>query len=84
MRLLHCSKAAMSGALSISWPRRAAGSNVSMLQPRWLTWPRYLETVWSVCMVMQGQYSIRINDQWRLCFVWREDGPHEVEIVDYH
>ena len=32
----------------------------------------------------QGQHSIRINDQWRICFVWREDGPHEVEIVDYH
>ena len=32
----------------------------------------------------RGQHSIRINDQWRICFVWREDGPHEVEIVDYH
>jgi proteic killer suppression protein len=32
----------------------------------------------------QGQYSIRINDQWRVCFEWREDGPHNVEIVDYH
>ncbi len=31
-----------------------------------------------------GQYSIRINDQWRICFVWKEDGPHDVEIVDYH
>lgn len=31
-----------------------------------------------------GQYSIRINDQWRLCFVWKEDGIHDVEIVDYH
>lgn len=31
-----------------------------------------------------GQHSIRINDQWRICFVWREDGAHEVEIVDYH
>ena len=32
----------------------------------------------------KGQHSIRINDQWRLCFVWREDGAREVEIVDYH
>ncbi len=32
----------------------------------------------------QGQHSIRINDQWRLCFHWREDGAHDVEIVDYH
>ena len=31
-----------------------------------------------------GQYSIRINDQWRICFAWREDGVYEVEIVDYH
>lgn len=31
-----------------------------------------------------GQHSIRINDQWRICFVWRDDGVYEVEIVDYH
>ena len=31
-----------------------------------------------------GQWSIRVNDQWRLCFVWTEAGPAEVEIVDYH
>lgn len=31
-----------------------------------------------------GQHSIRINDQWRVCFVWNGDGPKEVEIVDYH
>ncbi len=32
----------------------------------------------------QGQHSIRINVQWRICFEWREDGVYEVEIVDYH
>lgn len=32
----------------------------------------------------QGQYSIRINDQWRVCFRWGEDGSYDVEIVDYH
>lgn len=32
----------------------------------------------------RGQYSIRINAQWRLCFVWTDAGPREVEIVDYH
>lgn len=32
----------------------------------------------------QGQYSIRINRQWRICFRWCEDGPHDVEVVDYH
>jgi toxin HigB-1 len=31
-----------------------------------------------------GQYSVRINDQWRICFTWREGGPADVEIVDYH
>jgi len=32
----------------------------------------------------RGQHSIRINDQWRICFVWKEEGAHDVEIVDYH
>lgn len=31
-----------------------------------------------------GQYSIRVNDQWRICFVWQDGNAHEVEIVDYH
>lgn len=31
-----------------------------------------------------GQHSIRINDQWRICFVWTQTGPENVEIVDYH
>lgn len=31
-----------------------------------------------------GQHSIRINDQWRICFVWKDDGAHVVEIADYH
>lgn len=31
-----------------------------------------------------GQHSIRINQQWRLCFVWTSAGPEDVEIVDYH
>jgi toxin HigB-1 len=31
-----------------------------------------------------GQHSIRINDQWRVCFVWRNGHAHDVEIVDYH
>ena len=31
-----------------------------------------------------GQYSIRINDQYRICFVWADTGPEQVEIVDYH
>ena len=32
----------------------------------------------------KGQHSIRINDQYRICFVWSESGPDQVEIVDYH
>lgn len=32
----------------------------------------------------EGQYSIRINDQWRICFAWRQGGAFDVQIVDYH
>ena len=31
-----------------------------------------------------GQHSIRVNDQWRICFRWTDEGPCDVEIVDYH
>ena len=33
---------------------------------------------------LRGQYSIRVNAQWRLCFVWRDGGADDVELVDYH
>jgi proteic killer suppression protein len=32
----------------------------------------------------RGQHSIRVNDQWRICFTWTDTGPENVEIVDYH
>jgi proteic killer suppression protein len=32
----------------------------------------------------KGQHAIRINDQWRICFVWRNGAPEDVEVVDYH
>jgi toxin HigB-1 len=32
----------------------------------------------------RGQHSIRINDQWRICFIWRNGGAEDVEVVDYH
>ena len=32
----------------------------------------------------KGQHSIKINNQWRICFVWQEDNAHEVEFADYH
>jgi proteic killer suppression protein len=32
----------------------------------------------------RGQHSIRINDQWRVCFIWQNGGAQDVEIVDYH
>jgi proteic killer suppression protein len=32
----------------------------------------------------QGQYSIRINDRWRVCFVWRDGNAYDVKITDYH
>ena len=40
-----------------------------------------LEALWGS---RQGQWSIRINDQWRLCFRWQDGNAHDVEIVDYH
>ncbi|MGB6503877.1 MAG: type II toxin-antitoxin system RelE/ParE family toxin [Xanthobacteraceae bacterium] len=40
-----------------------------------------LEVLWAE---RQGMHSIRINDQWRICFVWRENHAHQGEIVDYH
>ncbi len=38
----------------------------------------------ALCGDREGQHSIRINNQWRLCFVWTEQGATDVEIVDYH
>ena len=35
-------------------------------------------------VLRSGQHSIRINQQWRICFVWTAPGPENVEIVDYH
>jgi toxin HigB-1 len=32
----------------------------------------------------QGEYSIRINNQYRICFIWSDNGPDQVEIIDYH
>lgn len=32
----------------------------------------------------RGQHSIRVNDQWRICFVWTDEGPDDVEVCDYH
>ncbi len=34
--------------------------------------------------IRMGQHSIRINDQWRICFIWKDSHAYEVEIVDYH
>ncbi len=34
--------------------------------------------------IRKGQFSIRINDQWRICFRWSDNGAQDVEIVDYH
>jgi proteic killer suppression protein len=40
-----------------------------------------LEALWGD---RSGQHSVRINRQWRICFVWTDQGPADVEIVDYH
>jgi proteic killer suppression protein len=54
-----------------------------MLAP-WEIYGRRLETASNPSGNRIGQHSIRINDQWRVCFVWREGDAYEVEIVDYH
>jgi proteic killer suppression protein len=33
---------------------------------------------------LEGRQSIRVNDQWRICFIWQDDNAYQVEIVDYH
>ena len=38
----------------------------------------------ALCGDREGQYSIRINDQWRVCFIWTDQGAMEIEIADYH
>ena len=38
----------------------------------------------ALCRDRAGQHSVRINDQWRICFEWRDGHAYEVEIVDYH
>jgi len=52
-------------------------------EPRDLLWPpgNRLE---KLVGDRAGQWSIRINDQWRVCFAWTDQGPAEIEIVDYH
>ncbi|MGA9968370.1 MAG: type II toxin-antitoxin system RelE/ParE family toxin [Terriglobales bacterium] len=63
-----------------------AGSFGNWTAPRnCVTWWRRLEIAWKACTETErGQYSIRINDQWRVCFIWREGNAYDVEIVDYH
>jgi proteic killer suppression protein len=38
----------------------------------------------ALCGDRKGQHSIRVNDQWRICFTWRDGAAEQVEIVDYH
>ena len=55
---------------------RARGLNDLRIPPA-----NHLETLKGRC---KGQHSIRINDQWRICFKWHDDGVYNVEITDYH
>lgn len=60
---------------------------------RWDGWPAFTPTTNGGSGILQGaeefvassgQHSIRINDEYRLCFVWIPEGAEQVEIVDYH
>ena len=66
----------MESLSSLAWTWRRA-EVLALRQPALLT-------PWALRGDRAGQHSIRINGQWRLIFVWCDDGPHEVEIVDYH
>jgi proteic killer suppression protein len=65
---------------------------VALRKLRMLNNARTLQDLWSppanrlekLSGDRSGQYSIRINDQWRVCFQWRDGDAYEVEIVDYH
>jgi plasmid maintenance system killer protein len=54
------------------------------VQWSWLTWQARPGTDWNLAADRKGQHSIRINDQWRLCFRWHDGDAYDVEIVDYH
>jgi toxin HigB-1 len=56
-------------------------NNAQRLQDLWIPPGNRLEALRGD---REGQYSIRINDQWRICFRWEGSDAHEVEIVDYH
>ena len=53
------------------------------LRPRMERTPPVAYAPFGACST-RGQWSIRINEQWRICFRWEEDGPCDVEVVDYH
>lgn len=55
--------------------------NVTLLRSLAIPPGNHLEALKGVRL---GQFSIRINQQWRLCFRWSDEGPEDVEIVDYH
>ena len=46
--------------------------------------PGYRRPVLIIPSDRKAQFSIRINDQWRVCFVWTDQGAMEIEVVDYH
>ena len=66
--------------------------NVALRKLRWLNRARMLDDLRmppgnrleALKGNRSGQHSIRINDQWRICFIWIAGGPRDVEIVDYH
>ena len=73
-------------AFRIRFKQSLAESYGCSTRPNASTTCAYLRQIaWRLCERKRaGQYSIRINDQWRICFVWHEGQCDEVEIVDYH
>ena len=73
------------GVSGIRGSGRAASHRVGQYGVPSGTWRGYAATAWKRCEAngLAGTAS-EINAQWRICFRWSEDGPYEVEIVDYH
>ena len=76
-----CPKGSPADLLRVSRRKLEAVNAAVQLEDLRVPAGNYLEALASN---RRGQYSIRINDQFRVCFRWKDDGAEDVEIVDYH
>jgi proteic killer suppression protein len=77
----HFSKRLPPNLLQLAWRKLAILNATEQLKDLRVPPGNHLE---QLSGSSAGQFSIRINDQWRICFEWREGNAYEVEIMDYH